>query len=490
MKFFAALFVVFFCFIGKCEAQNKSKGNFNIVLITIDALRPDHLGCYGYERNTSPNIDKIAEKGITFENAISPSTWTLPSMISLFTSTYPINHGVTGGKIENGQVNNYQVFSGKLITLAEILQESGYTTFGVASNWYLNENLGFARGFDYFKCLPALPAPSVNEVVFSWENKINKSDNYFLWLHYIDPHFPYSSRSPWIDNFINARDKMNLQGMSTLDLMEDHYQLTKNNQEAVKHAIKRLNKNLLAHYDSEINYVDSYVGELIQKFKLDKNTFIIVTADHGEAFFEHGVLGHTYNLYQETIKIPLIVKLPFSTKKEIDRKHVNLIDIYPSILQTVNIAQPEHIIGKSFLSKKDPLLWLRKIFTGENESNYNFSEVGNFKTKAIITSQWKYIYNYENEVEQLYNLKNDPLELNNLAQKETKRCNNLKEQLFKLVSSAKKYPIKEQHHKFTQEEIEKLEALGYINTQIKVDYDGDGIFDDEDNCPNNSNSNQ
>ncbi len=484
MKYFTTLFAVLFFLIGECAAQKASKDNFNIVLITIDALRPDHLSCYGYERNTSPNIDRIAEQGIIFENAISPSTWTLPSMVSLFTSTYPINHGVTRGRIENGEAYNYQVFSDNLITLAEILQKSGYTTFGVASNSYLDENFGFARGFDYFKSIPFLPALSVNEIVYSWEDKINKADKYFLWLHYIDPHFPYSPQNPWIDEYIDTKDKIsNLLDMSTIDLMNYYKQLTEDNQEVAKYAMIHFRKNLLACYDSEINYVDSYVGKLIQKFKFDNNALIIITADHGEGFFEHGLLGHTFALYQEIIQIPLIVKLPYSTKREIVNKQVNLVDIYPSILQTFNIDPPEHIVGESFLRKKDPFLWLKKIFINEDEFNYNISEAGNFNAKAIITPEWKYIHSYINNVEQLYNLKNDPLEINNLAEEETKRCNDLKEQLFKWVSKAIKYPVKEQHYKFTQEEKEKLEALGYIEMQGHVDYDGDGILDDKDNCP-------
>ena len=111
-----------------------SKDDFNIVLITIDALRADHLSCYGYERNTSPNIDKIAEKGIVFNNVIAPSSWTAPSMVSLFTSVYPINHGVIHGFTKDGEVLRQEVFSNGLITLTEILQKQGYATFGVASN--------------------------------------------------------------------------------------------------------------------------------------------------------------------------------------------------------------------------------------------------------------------------------------------------------------------------------------------------------------------
>ena len=108
------------------------EGNYNIILITIDTLRADHLSCYGYERKTSPNIDKIANNGIIFKKAIAPSSWTAPSMVSLFTSVYPINHGITKGIIRGGETLRQKVFSGELVTLAQILKDNGYNTFGAA----------------------------------------------------------------------------------------------------------------------------------------------------------------------------------------------------------------------------------------------------------------------------------------------------------------------------------------------------------------------
>ena len=208
------------------------------------------------------------------------------------------------------------------------------------------------------------------------------------------------------------------------------------------------------------NYVDYYLRSVIQKFELNKNTLIIITADHGEGFFEHGMLGHSYTLYQETIHIPLIVKLPHSTKEEIFTPQVNLVDIYPSILQLLPIDSPEHLVGKPFLSEDG----IGRGLSEKEGRDYSFSELGSFKSKAILTDGWKYIYNYNNETEQLYKLKEDPLETNNLAEKETMRCRNLKAQMFEWVSNAKKYPVKDQGYSFTLEEKEKLEALGYIET--------------------------
>jgi len=440
--------------------------DFNIVLITIDALRADHLSCYGYERKTSPNIDKIAEKGIIFKNAIAPSSWTTPSMASLFTSVYPINHGVTHGFGINKTIYGQEVFSDELTTLAEILKAHGYNTFAVASNLHLSEKFGFAKGFDYFQCLDFLPASFVNDIIALWEDEIKKSDKFFLWAHYFDPHFPYFARKPWIEHYTSKAEMpsiLNFSKKSPHELVEIIHMIKKDNPALSMPLTTLFKKNLLALYDSEINFVDFYIGEFIQKFELDKKTLIIISSDHGEEFLEHGNLEHGNNLYQETIHIPLIVKLPHSTKKEIVKEYVNLIDIIPTILHILDIDPPEQTLGKHFWEKKGSLFWLKKILFKTKILEYTITELDkNSILKAIITPEWKYIYNYKDKTELLYNIKSDPLELNNLIDKKTKQANQLKEQLFNWVSHSKKYPTKINPFQLSPEKKEKLKGLGYI----------------------------
>ncbi len=445
-----------------------SKDDFNIVLITIDALRADHLSCYGYNRNTSPNIDKIAEKGIIFKNATATSSWTAPSMASLFTSVYPINHGVLHGMSykKDKTIHKQEVFSDELTTLAELLKEYGYTTIGLASNLHLSEKFGFARGFDFFGCLPFVPADSVNGIICRWGDEIKKYDKYFLWIHYIDPHYPYSSREPWINNYLSEESMLqfsNLSDMSPWDLAVLHNKLKKDNQELSKQMMTMLKKNILARYDSEINYVDSYIGELIQTFDQDDNTIIIITSDHGEEFFEYDYVGHGNNLHHETTHIPLIIKLPSSYKKGIVEKNISLVDVMPTILHTLNITAPDQTLGQSYWEKKGVLHWFEKIFLSKNPAEYKFAELDNWHTlKSIVTPEWKYIYDYKDNTEQLYNIKSDPMELNNLADKKAKQCNKLRKQLFKWVSNSKKYPTTKISPKLSPEEKEKLKELGYI----------------------------
>jgi arylsulfatase A-like enzyme len=177
------LFIVLIMQVVICRASPKG-GTFNIVLITIDTLRADHLSCYGYERKTSPNMDSLDTQGVICRTVHAPSSWTASSMASLFTSVYPINHGVMHGiGYKEGQTINIQeVFSTELVTLTEVLLAKGYTTFGVASNSHLGEQFGIARGFDYYSCLPFLPADKVNESVYAWEDEIKNAEKFFLWI--------------------------------------------------------------------------------------------------------------------------------------------------------------------------------------------------------------------------------------------------------------------------------------------------------------------
>jgi arylsulfatase A-like enzyme len=376
-------------------------------------------------------------------------------MASLFTSLYPINHGVIHGVFYKPTEAKH-IISDKLITLAEILKAHGYTTFGVSSNLQLNKKRGFAKGFDYFKCqYKQSTAPFVNKTIYSWETEIKKSNKYFLWAHFMDPHGPYHARSPWNARYASkAPTGLDLSGKK-IDTLREYIPTFKEDPQALS--------NLIALYDSEISFVDSYIGKLIQRFELDNNTLIIITADHGEEFLEHDQFTHGNNLFQETIRIPLIVKLPNSSQKRVVEKLVNLVDIMPTISELLNIIPPEQTLGKSFLEKKGSLFWIKKTFLTKDASEYNFSELDlNSTLKTIMTPEWKYIYNYKDKTEQLYNVKSDPLELHNLIDKKTKQASQLKEQLFQWVSNSKKYHSKGHSLKLSPEEKERLKALGYI----------------------------
>lgn len=423
----------------------KSEHNFKIVLITVDALRQDHLSCYGYYRKTSPNIDKTAAKGIVFNNFFSPSSWTSPSMASLFTSEYPINHGVIHGFCHDGKVYRQELLAEEFVTLAEILKRNGYATFGATANLHLAKHLGFAQGFNYFYCGRFENAEKINSVVLSWKKYLSKCKKYFLWIHYIDPHDPYAARLPWIKEYyplFNTKKGLSSLGMKKLKKIPS---LKKGSEDL---------KCLIALYDSEINYVDHHLGRLIDELNLDKNSLIIITSDHGEGFLEHNFIGHINKLYNELIKIPLIIKLPDSNKKKIINREGVITDIMPTILGVLGISfngdskDGVNLFGESLMPDR-----------------FLFSEISTFWLfqKSIFTKEWKYIYDYMCQREELYNLAADREESANLILKEPLRGKEMKDTLDRWMASSDKFQAVEKEIEPDKGMVNKLKAMGYID---------------------------
>jgi arylsulfatase A-like enzyme len=273
-------------------------------------------------------------------------------------------------------------------------------------------------------------------------------------LHYYDPHHSYAPRSPWYKEYTSeaATQKHKLFIKSSRELAK-LIPMLKENPEALS--------NLVALYDSEINYVDDHIGKLIDSFGFDNNTLFIITSDHGEEFLEHGRLSHAHTLYQESINIPLIIKLPHSTSKREVEHFANLVDIVPTILHLLEITPPEHMLGNNLIRGRG-LPVLEKIFKKQG-ADYTFSELDRHSIlKTIITPKYKYIYNYKTNTEQLYNIKSDSLELENCAEKKPELRKELKDKLLNWVSSTQKFTTKEKLFQLPQDETEKLKGLGYI----------------------------
>jgi arylsulfatase A-like enzyme len=175
-------------------AQLKDKPD--IILITVDTLRADHTQAYGYDRPTSPWLSRLAREGVLFERAFGGSSWTVPSMATIFTGLYPFQHGVDRGLVQRGEVTRQPALGTEHETLAEQLKAAGYTTYGVATNSHLTQRLGFAQGFDHFSHQGYGTGAEIHEVVSGWVTELQDSGPNFLWLHFFDPHDKYLPRRP------------------------------------------------------------------------------------------------------------------------------------------------------------------------------------------------------------------------------------------------------------------------------------------------------
>jgi len=424
-----------------------SKGP-NIILISIDALRADHLSCYGYHRNTSPNIDQLAREGVLFKNCFSQATWTLPSHASIFLSQYVWRHKLDDKKKRMGNSN---------VTVAEILKDRNYTTWAFVGGGFVSAKYGFSRGFEIYEDkIPGRPGryeiSSYINKLLSWLESI-KSRKFFLFIHTCDVHGPYNPPSPYFHLYMKSHYEriktpkgIQLEKLNTLELTSEEI------------------KYIMAVYDGCINYVDDRLGELFEKLThlgIDDNTIIIVTADHGEAFGEHGKLGHHGKPYIEELQVPLIMKGPGIPRNRIYENWAQHIDIIPTILEILNIPQRKELQGRSLL----PLM--NNCDLEEGFKTYSF---GQDKDKpqcpfsmSLRTKEWTYIMNQDGP-DELYDRINDPKEQDNVIEKRPMIAQKLKEELedFIALTGEGKPRVAEEAH-IDEELKEQLKSLGYLH---------------------------
>ncbi len=370
----------------------------NVLVYLIDTLRADHLGSYGYQRPTSPHIDALAQDALLFAHTSAQASWTRPATASLLTGLYPYTHGA---------LTLQDSLRPDVITLAETLHAQGYTTAAYVTNINVGGKFGFDRGFDSFNYLaedeerPALHVGSdvVNESAFTWLRE-HAGRPFFLYLHVTDPHAPYLPPPGFAERFRDPALVWTLEGRKRPErAMADHAELM--TQENL-HYLESL-------YDGEIAFVDENFGKLVEYLKqqgLYDNTIILVTADHGEEFFDHGGFEHGYSLYQEQLTVPLIIRLP-GAPHSVGRVDclARQIDVMPTLLEILGIAVPPAVEGHS--------LWHRLQGLCGNEESFAQTSLAPRREQMALTSNgWKVLQrsNTHDEKNELFDLKNDPHE--------------------------------------------------------------------------------
>ena len=304
-------------------------GYRNLLLISIDTLRADHLGCYGYHRDTSPNLDRLAEQGIVFERAISQAPWTLPSHVTMLTSLYPSTHQVTGEETR---------LDPAIPTLAAILGRHGFATGGFVDHPFVSSVYGLERGFSRFDDSGggiARLAPRAAK----WLREFD-GDRFFLFLHVFDVHCPYTPPGAYADRFRSgASVPMDLRGkcgnpqLNRMAISEG--QLT----------------HIVDQYDGGIAYTDARLGVFLQAFRDTgrwSQTLIVVTSDHGEEFREHGQIGHERTVHDEILRVPWILVAPGRPAGRVTET-VGLIDLVPTVLELLDVAPQPGLQGRSLV---------------------------------------------------------------------------------------------------------------------------------------------
>ena len=334
----------------------------NVLLISLDTTRRDHLSCYGYERPTTPNIDALANEGLLFTRAAAVSSWTLPTHVSMLTGLYPRTHGAHFmAQDEESAVPEFSLgaMTPSCRTLAEVLDVAGFNTGAIVSNsYFLQPKLGLNRGFHHYDFTQAgeplfyRPAEEITDAAVDWLGK--QANPFFLFLNYMDPHAPYLPPEPYDRRFASFPEQGELRRS-----FADWKAYTERTAQ-VKQGGKPLSEREAAYfrdqYDGELAYLDAEVGRLLDWLRdQDRfdDTLIVVTSDHGEAFGEHGVAGHGVTLYEHQLAIPLIVKPPGSANAERIDVRVSQVDIFPTVLEILGMEVPGDIQGASVLERHD-----------------------------------------------------------------------------------------------------------------------------------------
>ncbi len=325
----------------------------NILLISIDTLRADHLSCYGYHRPTTPNIDGLAAEGIIYRRNYSTGVWTPPGHASMLTGLYVAEHGVYGERR----------LAAEIPTIATVLKENGYQTAGFVNNSQVGELVGFHKGHDLFvevwkgvrsrtlveriirgglararKYLgyEDMGAKRTNRLFHEWIDSIDKSKPFYCFLHYIEPHNPLSPPRTFRRRFLGRYREI------------DHRKVSKVAHNPLICYVEDIDLNdnevscLKDLYDGEISYTDSLVGEILSFLRargLYDNTMIVITSDHGEHFGEHGHWSHVASLHREVLHVPLVIKYPSGTVEpgEVDG-YTQLVDIFPTIMGVAGVS--------------------------------------------------------------------------------------------------------------------------------------------------------
>lgn len=419
----------------------------NVLLVVIDCLRADHVGAYGYSRDTTPNLDALAAEGIRFESAYANGTWTKPSMATLFSGLYPSEHGLLRVGVPAGDINVTDALPDRVPMLAERFAAAGYRTIAAVNQIHLKSEFGFGRGFDVYRREKKRSGFELNRLLLEAMAGAKPGQPVFAWVHYLDLHWPYrhwrKSKLHELGATDMAPEPPVAQSRAVFESWIASY-LTEDNRRALE-----------ARYDHALRFVDRELGELLERLraanKLD-DTLVIVTADHGEGFFEHRSLTHGFEPYDEVARVPLVIrppsrmKLPLGVRKTV----VSHVDLAPTLLDLLGLPPLPGASGSSYSTV------LRQAAESDRTAL-----VQTELSAALRRGRHKLILRSDKTVE-FFDLEADAGEKRNLAAAGCSgECAALKADLERRLRALGP-PRGTRRGTFTAEETQELRALGYL----------------------------
>ncbi len=416
--------------------SSQAAGKPNIILITLDTVRADHLSVYGYERDTTPNLRRFAAESTLYRHAISAANWTAPSHASIFTGMYTLRHGVRYDVPDN----RLGTLPDAVPTLAEALAHQGYRTAGLVANYeYLSDSLGFGRGFDVYRlAMPwmvfeqslypsalrwmrrrLLPRIEEDIVYLNSErmtaealrilDRLSSRQPFFLFLNYMDAHWPYAPPEPFLSRFAKpSRQRSN----------QEYYDLARAVDGGERVVTEAERRDLVGAYDGGIAYMDDRLGILFDALRragVYDRALIIVTSDHGEAFGEKSLLEHGKSLYQDEVHVPLLIKYPGQREPAEVSAMVSGVDLFPTVTEAVGAQAGPYLAGLPLQRGSGPSA--RPVFAESYLGPGMDAPRVRRTQRAIFRDSWKVTLSTEGGPE-LYNLAADAGENSNVIREQ------------------------------------------------------------------------
>ncbi len=441
--YFLFLMAGFFVSGNICHAADAVKpvkagaySGYNVLLVSFDALQAAHTSCLGYFRKTTPTIDRFASEGYLFKNAIVQSSWTVPSTMSYMTSLYPSQHKVVNKYstyTEKEKVfSNLKALSPDVVTLADILKEKGYATGGFTGDAGVGAKFGFGSGYDVYFEGPRFGGMDTSIPEAEKWLKENADKKFFMFLHGYDVHGQFDPPAGFTRRYVDPPYDGPLKGGKDEEASFREQGLDKKPVVLTDEDVRFWR----ALYDEKVNDVDARFAQFIEVMKnlgvLDK-TVIVLFSDHGTEFYEHQLFDHGHTLYDELIHVPLIVWLPGSKARGVVSDQVRAIDVMPTVLELMGVRLSDKVKkqmqGKSLI----PLMRGGHMeLPAFSETDYRF-----YASKRSIRTPdgYKFIYSMDTGKKELYGLKEDPYEINNLVDREPKVAYQLEQKLFAWLKS-------------------------------------------------------
>lgn len=431
------LAVLLLCAATGCGGESE-RTNYNVILISIDTLRADHVGSYGYHRQTTPSIDQFASGSVLFTEAVAPAPQTLPSHASIFTSLIPSHHG--------GLANFRFKLSEEAVTMAEILKDHGYATVSFNDGGVMSASFGFSQGFDLYESTPHKSEFSTRVApAKEWLSR-HQDRPFFLFLHSYEVHLPLAPGAAYLELFDSGYAGPlpgHLGGKVLRDIRDGKIEITEAELE-----------HIIDLYDATIRSMDAAFQDLIgflREADLLDNSLIVFTSDHGEEYGERGRIAvHGPTLFDEVLLVPLIIRFPEGLfASTVVDSQVRSIDILPTVLDVLGIEAPTRFDGTSLVDL---------VRSGTDQHLPALSEARSGTLASLRDGSWKVIRG-ERTVK-LFDLRNDPSETSDLASDDPAERDRLQALLEQILGSQRRVSTP---HEPDDEAVEQLKALGYVD---------------------------